>query len=217
MHARGETAQRLRAFAGSDPFAQVQSLNLRQALAQRELLQVFELRYAAGSERGARVAELLRALFAGEPRVVLLAHGTGRDDAIAGIVTHGFLLPPLKETEDIMGHGVFATCNLSRAAKHKWSNCARWLKGGTRFTRGQGLVVLCIADLRGGNVITTNDPEHVRWPRKHETEAGTTARLLNMGNVARQYRGPGHPAGHELCVFDPARLVPVALGLWPRR
>lgn len=213
----GDIAQLLRGFDRGGDQALVPSLKLKEVLAQRKLLQVIELRCTNDTSRNAQAAWLVREWIRGETRLALCAHGTADDDAVAGIGTHTFKLPQLADdaTEDIMGVGVFASADLAVARKHTRSRSGSSAAG---FTRRQRLVVLCIADLRGGNVITTNDPKYVQWPRKHETKAGTTARLQALGAVARQYySGPGHPAGHELCVFDPARLVPVALGLLPRR
>ena len=209
LSARGEAVAFLREFTGNGGF----SFNVRSALDKRTLAMAFELCCPAGDARVPVAGAALAALRSGAAQDVrLFLHASGQNDAFAGILRDHFRVPAGGGLEDKMGAGTFFTRDHWVALRHRRRHTKARLSGGGR-TRGQRFVLLCVVDLRGGTVITTDEDSYAEWPRVHNTPAGTTAALRAQGCVAREYVGQ---LGHELCLFDPARAVPVALGWWPR-
>ena len=212
LSARGDLAALLRSSTGG---VQGTSFDAVSALRRNSIAAVFGLRRELGDPRIAPVAALAAAFRQGDSGVRYLAHATGLDEAISGIIRTGLRMPTLREGEgeDIMGHGIFCSKSIHVLSQFRRRGAPKGA-GGTR-TRGQRVLLLLLVDLRGCGVETVTDRKYNKWPRKHEEPVGSTAALLARGIAAREHIGKA--SKHEMCVFDGARVHVVGVATWPRR
>ena len=207
---RGEWKELLCKYSGRDGV----SLDVHKTLREDTFVALLELRYPASEPRLQRAHSALLALAAGNPNVFALVHATGKDSIVARILREGFRLPqPLPGgLEDISGVGCWGTAQPDVAERFRSKAALKYTKFGSKG-RTQRCAVLCIADMRDLEVLTTHDPAFANWPRDHDAPAGTTDALKARGFGARQYVGA---LGHEFCNFYPERMIPVAVLLFPK-